>query len=135
MLQHADNLVCVKGAPYLGLVVEWYMAGDCESKVKIMVMVAVIMIMIMMMMVLVCGGIVRGWRLLSPLDTMPPDKVPQAPPRRRPLLNASPTPYHSVTLSPFPQNPRIFSAVRADLFIKTLSCKLIPPVCYIFEVC
>ena len=133
MLQHADNLVCVKGAPYLGLVVEWYMAGDCESKVKIMVMVAVIVIMIMMMMVLVCGGIVRGWRLLSPLDTMPPDKVPQAPSRRRPLLNASPT--HSVTLSPFPQNPRIFSAVRADLFIKTLSCKLIPPVCYIFEVC
>ena len=115
------------------------MAGDCESKVKIMVMVTVIMIMIMIMMVmvmvLVCGGIVRGWRLLSPLDTMPPDKVPQAPPRRRPLLNASPTPYHSVTLSPFPQNPRIFSAVRADLFIKTLYCELIPHVCYIFEVC
>ena len=39
--------------------VEWYIAGDCESKVKIMVMVTVIMIM--MMMVLVCGGIVRGW--------------------------------------------------------------------------
>ena len=113
MLQHADDLACVKGAPYLGLVVEWYMAGDCESKVKIMVMVAVIVIM--MMMVLVCGGIVRGWRLLSPLDTMPPDKVPQAPSRRRPLLNASPTPYHSVTLSPFPQNPSQLSEQTSSL--------------------
>ena len=111
MLQHADDLACVKGAPYLGLVVEWYMAGDCESKVKIMVMVTVIMIM--MMMVLVCGGIVRGWRLLSPLDTMPPDKVPPAPPRRRPLLNASPT--HSVTLSPFPQNPSQLSEQTSSL--------------------
>ena len=59
----------------------------------LMLMVMVIMIMIMMVMV---EYVVRGWRLLCPLDTgTAPDKLPLDPPRHRPLLNGPPPPYRT----------------------------------------
>ena len=54
-------------------------------------MVVVVVLVVVVVVVLVCG-----WRLLSPLDTPAPDKVPLAPPRHRPVLNGPATPYRDI---------------------------------------